>query len=64
MDTTEDGHHMVANECSVSELPMLNGEESVSTTDDDDSNRTAVVILVSVLVLLIIIFVLWTFLYY
>lgn len=65
MDTTEDGHHMIYQECQLSQLPMSEGQSSVSAADgDDDDSRTAVVILVSVIVILIILLILWTLLYY
>jgi len=64
MDTTEDGHHTLYNECKLSDLPMSEGQSSVSAGNDDDDNRTAVVVLVSVIVILIIFVILWTLLYY
>lgn len=66
MDTTEDGHHIVVNECALNELPMQNGETPVAASDSDssdNSDQTAVVVLVSVLVVLVIIFILWALLY-
>ncbi len=69
MDTTDDGHHVVYNECQLSQLPLQNGQTPVAvpvtgTDTGDDSNRTAIITLSVVLVIIILVFVIWAILYY